>query len=596
MTGMAATDLNQLLRQAEALFGAQRFAEARPLLEQLTRAAPGQPSILHLFGLVLSRLGEMENARRALEAAHELMPHDPQITNNLGNLLGRMGEPQAALAAYDRAIAASPRFAPARLHRAMILDQLGRYDEARSDLAALDAMEPPNVARLMALASVERNSGNFRAAAELLDRILTIEPSHQVARHARARIAIDLGEPGASARFRQALAAEPGNRDLLIGLAAAADDAESRRDAIERLRLAVSVDPAWHEGQSALAAAYWEDGAHDRFAAHYESAVTSRPADAKLWQGYVEAFAMADDFEAAADICLRAERATRDPAFATAGFSFLSASGRMKEAEAIIARVPANSVQPIALAKHRLRQGDPKEAEALLAIETERAPDDIAAWALRGIAWQLLDDERFDWLNRQEGLVGIDALSLSAAEISAIADRLRTLHAASTIRVNQSVRGGTQTLGNLFDRTEREIVSLRNAIGDAVERYRAALPAFDPNHPILQHRDRRFTFRGSWSVRLTGGGFHVQHMHPQGIVSAASYWAVPPPSDLEAQSGWLEIGGTPAYLALDLPPMLRVEPKAGRLVLFPSTLHHGTSPFSAGERISVAFDLAAGPP
>ena len=40
--------------------------------------------------------------------------------------------------------------------------------------------------------------------------------------------------------------------------------------------------------------------------------------------------------------------------------------------------------------------------------------------------------------------------------------------------------------------------------------------------------------------------------------------------------------------------MLRVEPKVGRLVLFPSTLHHGTSPFPAGERISVAFDVAAG--
>ena len=128
----------------------------------------------------------------------------------------------------------------------------------------------------------------------------------------------------------------------------------------------------------------------------------------------------------------------------------------------------------------------------------------------------------------------------------------------------------------------------------AVERYRKSLPPFDPGHPILKHRDKPFAFGGSWSVRLTGGGFHVQHMHPQGIVSAASYWAVPAPSDADSRSGWLEIGGTPAYLALDLPPMLRVEPKVGRLVLFPSTLHHGTSPFPAGERMSVAFDVKPG--
>jgi Tfp pilus assembly protein PilF len=475
----------------------------------------------------------------------------------------------------------------------MVLDQLGRYDEARSDLAALDALEPPNVSRLMALASVERNSGNFRAAAELLDRILAIDPAHERARNARARIAIDLGEPDAFARIRQALAAEPDNRDLLIGLVAAAENTELRRDAIQRLSRAAAADPGWHEGQSALAAAMWEDGARDSFAAHYEDAVAALPADGKLWQSYVAAFAMADDFAAAADQCLRAERATSDPAFAAAGFSFLSASGRMREAETLLARLPAGALQPIALAKHRLRQRDPQAAEALLAIETERAPDDIAAWALRGIAWQLLGDPRFDWLNRQDGLVGIQTLPLAADEISAIADRLRALHATSTIRVNQSVRGGTQTLGNLFDRVEPEIATLSQAITDAVDRYRNLLPPFDPTHPILKHRDTPFAFRGSWSVRLTEGGFHVQHMHPQGIVSAASYWAVPD-AGADTQAGQLEIGGTPAYLALDLPPMLRVEPKVGRLVLFPSTLHHGTSPFPAGERISVAFDVAAG--
>jgi len=30
----------------------------------------------------------------------------------------------------------------------------------------------------------------------------------------------------------------------------------------------------------------------------------------------------------------------------------------------------------------------------------------------------------------------------------------------------------------------------------------------------------------------------------------------------------------------------------GRLVLFPSYLYHGTRPFSAGERLSVAFDVS----
>src|ERR1700710_1031294 len=105
MTMMSASDLARLMREAEGHFGAHHYAEARFLLERILRAAPPQAGILHLYGLVLSRLGELESARKALETARGLTPRDPQIANNLGNLLSRMGQPESALAAYDAAIA-----------------------------------------------------------------------------------------------------------------------------------------------------------------------------------------------------------------------------------------------------------------------------------------------------------------------------------------------------------------------------------------------------------------------------------------------------------------------------------------------------------
>ena len=593
MTTAPPPDLNRLMRDAEGCFQAGHHAEARRLLETILAAAANAASF-HLYGLVLSRLGEMGEARRALETARRLAPGDPQIANNLGNALRKLGEAEAALAAYDAAIAAAPRFALARLHRAMILDELGRYDEARAELADYDRLEPADVRRLTTLASVERNSGNLRAAAALLDRVLAIDPAHATARHARAGIATRLGEPDAGERYREAIAAEPHNRELLIGSIAAAGSRALRRAAVERLQAAVAADPGWHGGHAALAAALWEDGAGEASTASFEASLAALPDDPGLWQGYAEALAKAEQFAAAADTCLRAERATGDPAFAVGAFSFLTECGALEEAEALLARLPDGLLQPAALAKHRLRQGDAGAAEALLAVATERDPDNIEAWAIRGIAWQLLGDPRLDWLHGQEGLIGIDALPLSPDQVAAIAGRLRVLHAASTIRINQSVRGGTQTQGNLFDRIEPEIALLHETIRGAVERYREALPPFDPAHPILKHRNSGFAFAGSWSVRLTEGGFHVQHIHPMGIVSAASYWAVPTPPQPDSRAGWLEIGGAPASLALDLPPMRRIEPRVGRLILFPSTLHHGTTPAPAGEQISVAFDLIPG--
>lgn len=593
MTPMPPPDLDRLMREADGHFRAQRYSEARRLTAQVLAAAPSHPVVLHLHGLVLSRLGELERAREALEAARRLAPHDPQIANNLGNLLRKVGETASALAAYDAAIAAAPRFAQARLHRAMVLDELARYDEARAELIALEALEPPSPRSLMTLASVERNSGNLRAAADRLDQVLELDPAHGTARHARARIAAELGEPAAGALYRRALEAEPGNRELLIGSIAAAETPELRRTAAERLSAAVMEDPAWYEGHAALFAALWEDGPGEAFTAGFEAAVARLPGDSRLWQGYAEALAKADEHAAAADVCLRAESATGNRAFAAGAFSFLTASGRLDEAEGLLTRLDAGLLSPVALAKYRLRRGDPAAAERLLTNGVERSPDDIAAWALLGIAWQLLGNPRLDWLHRQEGLIGVEGLPLEPDQISAIAGRLRVLHQSSKVRINQSVRGGTQTQGNLFDRAEPEIALLRDSIRAAVERYRNALAPFDPAHPILRHRDSPFGFAGSWSVRLTAEGFHVQHIHPQGIVSAASYWAVPEPCASDPGAGWLELGGAPAYLALDLPPMRRIEPVVGRLVLFPSTLHHGTSPSPAGERISVAFDLVS---
>jgi predicted 2-oxoglutarate/Fe(II)-dependent dioxygenase YbiX len=56
-------------------------------------------------------------------------------------------------------------------------------------------------------------------------------------------------------------------------------------------------------------------------------------------------------------------------------------------------------------------------------------------------------------------------------------------------------------------------------------------------------------------------------------------------------AGWLALGLAPPELQLDLPASGFVEPKAGRLVLFPSTMWHSTVPFEQGERLTIAFDV-----
>jgi hypothetical protein len=128
-------------------------------------------------------------------------------------------------------------------------------------------------------------------------------------------------------------------------------------------------------------------------------------------------------------------------------------------------------------------------------------------------------------------------------------------------------------------------------MAEAVHRHVAQLPPPDASHPILgPRRDRPVRFAGSWSVRLLDQGYHANHFHPEGWFSSAFYLAVP--AATQDRGGWLKLGEPQKELGLDLPPTRLIEPKPGRLVLFPSTMWHGTIPFAAGERLSIAFDVA----
>jgi uncharacterized protein (TIGR02466 family) len=105
----------------------------------------------------------------------------------------------------------------------------------------------------------------------------------------------------------------------------------------------------------------------------------------------------------------------------------------------------------------------------------------------------------------------------------------------------------------------------------------------------------RWTLR-TWGTVLEAGGYQTAHMHPLGWLSGVYYVEIPDglPAEMTATgAGALEFGAPPARVsAAASHPLRRVEPRAGRLVLFPSYLYHRTLPFAgAGRRISLAFDV-----
>lgn len=224
--------------------------------------------------------------------------------------------------------------------------------------------------------------------------------------------------------------------------------------------------------------------------------------------------------------------------------------------------------------------------------------NDPYAWALQGLAWRMLGDARERWLNDVDRLIQVVDLPAplgfgTMAEFNqALAAELVALHQDQAAPVDQTLRGGTQTLGNIFEQRLRLVDTLKATLALALTAYVNGLPR-DLAHPFLRQVTGGWRFVDSWSSRLLSGGFHTNHVHPHGWISSVYYVGVPNSvREAPGRGGWLQFGQPDMDLGEASAVQLQVQPLPGRLVLFPSMFWHGTTPFSdAEQRLTVAFDV-----
>lgn len=436
----------------------------------------------------------------------------------------------------------------------------------------------------------------FEDAREAFDAALALNPSSQSSAEGRARVALALRENDAVVHCARALAfhdEEPERQLRMITTAAV----ELGDVSIPLFVDYLSRHPESAAAHEALAEIRAEAGAGDDFADSYLAALRGRPNSKALLFSYWNTLTRAGCLQEALDR-MEEHRSSfeGDRDFALLEVNIASHAGLTDRVGELIDRLDDAPDAMMARGQYHLQSGRPKEAADFLESVLRQQPDNASAWALIEVAWRILQDPRHAWLIGDPPLFEARDLELSKSQLDEIASALRTMHRAQAQPIGQSLRGGTQTSGQLFLRPEPEISLLTNALASAIRLFFNDLPAADPSHPFLRHRNMGMAFGPSWSVRFTGTGHHASHFHPNGVLSSACYIHVPETISAGTdKDGWLEIGRPPPELKLDLTPLATFEPKPGRLVLFPSFLFHGTRPFTGGERLSVAFDLVPVP-
>jgi tetratricopeptide (TPR) repeat protein len=440
----------------------------------------------------------------------------------------------AALASIDLALQHCPESADARLERVLVMEQQGQYGEALFELEALSRTVPPTPQLLVHFARALQLAGRLEEAEGQLEAALSRWPT-DVPLHlqlTQLRWQRGAGE-AATLALEHAIERFPGELGLRL----------------------VAADQLRNAGCSRKALTLLEGG-----------------------------LALAPD----------------SAAFLTSIGVVLDTLDRADEAlpylRSAVARQPGSVAAKRNLLATLLRIGRAAEALGLCDELTARAPDDQQLIAYRATALRLLGDPGYEKLHDYPRLVRSYALQptqlfAGIAEFNAaFAHELSRLHRARERPLSQSLRGGTQTERNLP--TGNPVIADFFAMIDAPIRDYIARLHGDSDHPTDRRKSAGYRIAGSWSVQLAEGGFHTNHVHPQGWLSSAYYVELPDSmADEPTRAGWLKFG-EPGMPFAACPPDHFVKPAPGMLVLFPSFMWHGTVAFrEGGRRLTAAFDV-----
>jgi tetratricopeptide (TPR) repeat protein len=603
MSNPGRTDAEQMLVQAYRLQQSGSSAEAERACRGALAADPRSYPAMNLLATLLSHRGELVEAEALARRALREAPLEPALHNTLGNLLFKRGDHAGAKAAYDRSIALHAGQAEAHYNLGLVLNALGKPEEALASLRQAAALRPNYAEALTQIGAQLRNEGLQEDSLEVLSQALAAAPRYFPALYYRGLTLLSLHRyEEAVEPLQTAVALRPQSPEAQHALGNALSYGNREAEAITAYQKAIEAAPDFvnaHVDYNALVwtmglgAAQWKSFAYARhrlgdvpdllLAESEQRLRLSDPAAAEpLLQRALDIAPGRADIENALGRAL------------TGQGKFDQAIGLFQRAAA---RQPGQSAHLREWAIALLHGGKPDQALPILEQARAIAPADQFILGLITLAYRQTGDPRYAALADTDKFVRVYDLppppgfSDSESFNRELADELSRLHTRRVAPHDQTLRGGTQTAGNLFARESRLVGLLREQMKEAVAEYIADMPD-DPTHPLFGRKRESFAFSGSWSCRLRSSGFHTNHLHPQGWISSAYYVALPDVNDRESKQGWIKFGESNLNLGEKDRPERLVQPAIGRLVLFPSYFWHGTVPFQSDQaRLTVAFDV-----
>jgi tetratricopeptide (TPR) repeat protein len=561
---------NHMHACAETYFKVGRYSDAQVILKKLLRQVNITPQIMSLSGDINKATGKLDAAVKDYRQAVTMAPKTPELHYNLALALFANSNIVEAKVALGRALKIRPDYVKALVLLGRCLAATEQFDDAQQAFTKAITIEPNNYLPHYRLGRLHVYKGNSAKATESLGASLDINQQLMPAQEALILNSIYSGGHQTTADLIEAsLRIAPNNESII----------------------AIATDWAIENKQ-------------DNPYHYYDKAWQNRPT-ANLFKDFINSLILSSD-SSRAEILMADYEASigKDLAWESAKLKILETQGHYEEMISLIKSSPRRSKHQMYNCLAHFALGHYGTSYDCAQKLHHSQPSNQYYLALLTTALRCLGDKRYDQLADYNKLILQANLDTQFENSPRFRDfktdliaHLNQLHVTRRAPLQQSVRGGTQTPGNLFAQSKSPLIhSLKHSIADVSQPFFSRLKSagLNESHPIITAFPDTPYFHASWSIRTAEGGFHKSHIHSKGWYSSACYIDVPEVINDESDAGYLVLGKPPFKTKDELEPDYSIKPKAGSLILFPSYVWHATQSYQGkGNRLVVAFDVGA---
>lgn len=563
-----------------------------------------QPNHMHACAETYFKVGRYSDAQVILKKLLRQVNITPQIMSLSGDINKATGKLDAAVKDYRQAVAIAPKTPELHYNLALALFANSNIIEARVALERALNIRPDYVKALVLLGRCLAATEQFDDAQQVFTKAITIEPNNYLPHYRLGRLHVYKGNSakateslGASLDINQQLM--PAQEALILNSIYSGGH-QTTADLIEAsLRIAPN-----NESIIAIATDWAIENKQDNPYHYYDKAWQNRPT-ANLFKDFINSLILSSD-SSRAEILMADYEASigKDLAWESTKLKILETQGHYEEMISLIKSSPRRSKHQMYNCLAHFALGHYGTSYDCAQKLHHSQPSNQYYLALLTTALRCLGDKRYDQLADYNKLILQANLDTQFENSPRFRDfktdliaYLNQLHVTRRAPLQQSVRGGTQTPGNLFAQSKSPLIhSLKHSIADVSQPFFSRLKSagLNESHPIITAFPDTPYFHASWSIRTAEGGFHKSHIHSKGWYSSACYIDVPEVINDESDAGYLVLGKPPFKTKDELEPDYSIKPKAGSLILFPSYVWHATQPYQGkGNRLVVAFDVGA---